>query len=485
MRRYLIAFVLVASATQAHDPFMDAYAFYELGQQTGGMVTAATTVTSLAEDIDRARDAYWGCGSCPEQQALLEVYMDQLGAKDVRYLLKALVGYDGVAGGFDTGISGPMKVGFEMLGVIDGGIHSECRDDFGEWVWMVGSRTDGTADGLIRAIQNSGEKYTPYLKCRNEGEVDRTPVYVREIDDARMYVIASYAVSKGRRSYGEQKIEEARAALGDEMVQAVLDAVWAAAEMEPGEWHEVIRKNRAVGCGSYSARGCFSNMILALEAGKQLYREPDPDIPVSPLLADVFTDDPAEDYVTWVSDETIRKNDAEAMAVQARIEAAEAEAAAARRVPEQGNLDERLAAGRESEAPRTVIAPEPMAATAPTPAVTNAPAARSEAAAPAVKSGSNRVYVTMEDVKRQWAPSAAQYQAVAEFCAGQAMPELRADFLAAVEEKFPEQSGEVEADYQEAYDTRRAKVDKKNKCPNATLGRTRKKYNNAMNVLRK
>jgi len=81
---------------------------------------------SLSTKIERARDAYWGCGSCPEQQALLEAYRDQLDAKDRRYLVKALAGYDAGAGGFATGISGPAKADLEMLDGTDGGIHAEC-----------------------------------------------------------------------------------------------------------------------------------------------------------------------------------------------------------------------------------------------------------------------------------------------------------------------------------------------------------------------
>ena len=63
------------------------------------------------------------------------------------------------------------------------------------------------------------------------------------------------------------------------------------------------------------------------------------------------------------------------------------------------------------------------------------------------------------------------------------MPELKADFLAAFEELFPGQAGEVEPDYTRSYDERQAKVQKQKKCPNAQLNRTRKGYDRAMDVL--
>ncbi len=486
MRKYLFLLILVAITAHAQDPFMDGVALWDLTSTSGNNPNNMGFGPSLSSVIDDARTAYWDCGDCPNQQALFKDYMDQLGEKDTYYLMRYLSG-DG--SDLDPSFDGLMRTALKMQAIVDAGIESRCRDLFRDWVAAVQGTISLTRDGVISAMQKPGAGYDPYVVCRNEAEFNRQPLLTSEIVNPEMYVVASYYFKYDRRRTGERAIAEQRELLGDELVDAVLDAIWVAAEMQPGEWHEVIPRprNRAIGCDSMSARGCFSFMTVTLGAGKKLYREPDPDIPVSPLLDDLFTDDPDEDYAMWLRNETFRKSQARAEAQHARAVANSPEDAAMARAQQEAITNNSLGgalAGRPvSEAPQPAPQPVTMAANNPAPPQSGEPAAAPEPAAPRANAGSDRVLVSVDDVKRQWAPAAGKYQAIAEFCAGEAMPELKADFFAAFEDRFPGQSDEVEPDYTRAYDERQAKVAKKKRCPDTQLNRTRKGYKRAMDVL--
>ncbi len=482
MRRNLFLLILLVTSAHAQDPFMDGVALWDMTSTSGYAPGSMEFPANLSSVINDAREAFWDCRECPNHQAFYTEYVLQLAEKDAYYLMRFLAGD---ASDLDPSFDELTRSAFRMRTDVDAGIERECRDLFRKWVAAVQGTTTATRVGVAVAMEKPGAGYDQYVECRNEAEFNVQPLLPSEIINPEMYVIADYSFEYKRRRIGERAVAEQRDLLGDELVDAVLDAIWVAAEMEPGVYKHAILppRNRAIGCYSYSARGCFSIMTVALNAGKKVYREPDPGIPVSPLLDDLFTDNPDEDYAAWLRDENIRRSDAEAEAKTARLVAA-SDAALARREAMAGkSLGESLAARPASEAPQSAPQPVTMAANNPLPAQSGEPAAAPEPATPATKVKRERVLVSVDDVKRQWAPAAGKYQAVAEFCSGEAMPELKTDFLAAFEDRFPGQSGEVEPEYMRSYDERQAKVAKKKKCPETQLNRTRKDYNRAMRAL--